>query len=125
MSRRRRFDDDVPRLPRGRGMKFTTAQLVQIVMVAVALVAVIVLQKPCARSVSRFVTSFDQPDGGVPRRDAASAVPGTPDGVVLRGDMTPAEIEAAIAKARAQAGAPLAPTPALDAGVPADAFTPR
>jgi hypothetical protein len=103
MSRRRRLDDDVPRLPRGRGLRLTTAQVVQIAMVAVALVAVIALQKPCARSVSRFVTSFEPSDAGLARHVDAGA-PATPDGVILRGDMTPAELEAAIAKARAEAG---------------------
>jgi len=110
--RHRQLDDEVPRLPRGRGMRLSTAQLIQIVMVAVALVAVIVLQKPCARSVSRFVNSFELSDGGVARADAASAA--APDGVMLRGDMTPAQIEAAIAEARAAAGAA-----ALDAGTAA------
>ena len=112
---RRRIHDDVPRLPRGRGIKLSTAQLVQVVMVAVALVAVIVLAKPCARSVSRFVTSFDPPDAGAgaARADAAPAAPILPGGVLLRADMTPEEREAAIAQARAAAAAA-----ALDAGVP-------
>ena len=109
MSRRRRLADDVPRLPRGRGITLSTAQLVRIVMVAVALVALIALQKPCANSVGRFVTSFQQPDAGsaIARPDAGA----TPDGVMLHGSMTPAELEAAIARARAAAGS------SLDAGV--------
>ena len=113
MSSRRRLDDDVPRLPRGRGLKLSTAQLVQIVMVAVALVAVIVLAKPCARSVSRFVTSFEHADGGVARAaDAAAAPSPLPEGELLRGDMTPEQLEAAIARERARAAAA-----ALDAGI--------
>jgi hypothetical protein len=120
MPRRRRLDDDVPRLPRGRGMKLSTAQLVQIVMVAAALVAVIVLARPCSESVSRLVTSFDQSDAGT-RAVAvdAAAAPAASAGVILRGDMTPAQLEAAIAKARAEV--PAAP---LDAGV-VDAPAPR
>ncbi len=109
MSRRRRLADDVPRLPRGRGITLSTTQLVRIIMVAVALVALIALQKPCANSVSRFVTSFQQPDAGI--RIARPDAGATPDGVMLHGTMTPAELEAAIARARAAAGV------ALDAGV--------
>ena len=124
MSRRRRHlaDDDVPRLPRGRGITLSTAQLVRIVMVAVALVALIALQKPCANSVSRFVTNFAPTDAGVARAqpDAGPAPDDpAPDGVMLHGSMTPAELDAAIARARASGAAP------VDGGaaeaVPADA----
>lgn len=120
---RRRLDDDVPRLPRGKGLALSTAEIIRIVMVAVALVAVLVLQKPCARSMGRFITSFNPPDAGVAVPDAASVAPGAGatvttqaveagGTVLLQGTMTPAELEAAIARARAgQAGAP------LDAGV--------
>ena len=108
---RRRLHDDVPRIPRGRGLRLTTAQVVQVVMVATALVAVILLQKPCARSVSRFVNSFDPADAGVARTDAV-----VPEGVILRGDMTPAELAAQIAKARAAAGLDRDGGVALDAG---------
>jgi hypothetical protein len=105
-------DPDVPKLPRGRGMKFSFGQIVRILMVATLLVALIVLQKPCARSVSKLVTSFDDVDAAVRLLDAR------PDGgVLLRGDMTPAELEAAINQERGiDAGAP-------DAGAPLDAVT--
>lgn len=101
---RRAPDDDVPRLPRGRGFRFSTNEIVRILVVATALVALIVLQKPCARSVSKFVTSFAEVDAGVGAPDATMR---PVEGVRLRTDMTPAEIEAAIAAARA-----------VDAGVP-------
>ena len=81
-------------------------------MVATALVALLVLQKPCARATSRFVTSFEFHDAGVVPADAASAV--APDGVLLRGTMTRAEIEAAVAAERARAAAAT-----VDAGIAA------
>jgi hypothetical protein len=118
---RRRLDDDVPRIPRGRGLKLSAGQFVQVVMVAAALVAVVILAKPCGRAVSGFVTGFDRPDGGSAPATAidagAATAPTLPDGVILRGDMTPEELEAAIAKARAAAAA----DPPADAGIDAPA----
>ncbi len=110
---RRDPDDDVPRLPRGRGLRFSTNEIVRIMVVATALVALIVLQKPCANSMSKFVTSFGEVDAGL--IDAAPVAPAIPEGVRLRTDMTPAELQAAIEAARAadtvrvDAGAPLSP----------------
>ena len=112
---RRNLDDDVPKIPRGRGLALSFGQILRIATVAVALVALIVLQKPCARSVSRFVTQFGPVDAGVMRTDAAAA-PMLPQGVRIRSDMTPAEIEAAFEQAKALANAPDAGA-ALDAGV--------
>jgi hypothetical protein len=73
-------------------MKFSFGQIVRIVGVATALIALIVLQKPCSRSVSKFVTSFGEPDAAVRPLDAASDA----GGVLLRGDMTAEEREALI-----------------------------
>ncbi len=89
-------DPDVPKLPRGKGMSFSLGQIVRIVAVATALIALIVLQRPCATSVSKFVTSFGEPDAAV-RPDARPIDAG---GVMLRGDMTPAELEEAINRER-------------------------
>lgn len=77
-------------------MKFTFGQIVRIVMVATALVALIVLQKPCARSVSKFVTSFGDEDAAVRYIDAGMDA----GGVLLRGNMTPQELEEAINRER-------------------------
>jgi hypothetical protein len=77
-------------------MKFSFGQIVRIVGVATALIALIVLQKPCAKSVSKFVTSFGNEDAAVIRLDASVDA----GGVMLRGDMTPAELEEAINKER-------------------------
>lgn len=99
---RRRLDDDVPRLPRGRGLTLPFGQVLRIAVVAVALVALIVLQRPCSRSVSRFVMEFAP-------QDAAVAPQPIPQGVHIRTDMTPAEIEAAIARAKAEAAGTAVP----------------
>lgn len=77
-------------------MKFSMGQIVRIVGVATALIALIVLQKPCAKSMSKFVTSFGDEDAAVRRIDAGVDA----GGVMLRGDMTPAELEAAIDRER-------------------------
>lgn len=96
---RRTDDDDIPRLPRGRGLSFSFGEILRIAVVATLLLAIIVLQKPCAKSVSKFVTSFGQVDAGAAPPDATAI----PTGVILRADMTPAEQAAAIAAARGQA----------------------
>lgn len=73
-------------------MKFSFGQIVRIVGVATALLALIVLQKPCSKSVSKFVTSFGEPDAALRPLDAGVDA----GGVLLRGDMTPEEREALI-----------------------------
>lgn len=98
-------------------MKFSFGQIVRIVMVATALIALIVLQKPCARSVSKFVTSFGEPDAALIRLVDGGVDAG---GVLLRGDMTPAEIEAAINRERGIDGGA-----GVDAGAPDATAKPR
>ncbi|MBL8622001.1 MAG: hypothetical protein JNK64_11875 [Myxococcales bacterium] len=104
-------DDDVPKLPRGRGLSFSFAEILRILVVATALLALLVLQKPCAKSVSQFVTGFGPKDAGVSPPPAVDAAV-MPSGVILRADMTPEQQAAAIAAARGQG---------LDAGVATDA----
>ena len=58
-------DDKVPRLPRGKGLKLRTADLVRVGMFATLLVFVVVLGRPCADGVGTFVESFaPPPDAG-------------------------------------------------------------
>jgi hypothetical protein len=105
-------EDDVPRLPRGRGLRLSGPDLMKIAMLAAGLVALIVLQRPCSDSVAKLVTSFDGSGSG----SAAMPKPGTvdrpdsgPDGsnagsgsgfVHLTPDMTPEQVRQAIDKAR-------------------------
>jgi hypothetical protein len=52
-------DDVVPKLPRGRGFKIGSGHMLKIILTASLLAILIVVQRPCAESVSGFVTSFD------------------------------------------------------------------
>lgn len=118
----REVEIDVPRLPRGRGLRLSGPQLFRIVATLALLIFVIVAQKPCAGSVSKFVTGFgsDGSAAAIPPRmptpgtvdvpsssggSAGSAGPGSLDSYErLRPGMTDDEIKAAIERARARAG---------------------
>lgn len=67
--------DDVPRLPRGRGFRLRSGDVVRIAMFATLLVMVLALGRPCASGVAGFVDGFSPPpDGGAA---PASATPAT------------------------------------------------
>jgi hypothetical protein len=51
--------EPVPKLPRGRGMKFSGVELFRIATTLGLLIALIVLTKPCSKAVSTFVMGFD------------------------------------------------------------------
>ncbi len=51
--------EPVPKLPRGRGMKFSGPEMFRIAITIALLVAVVVLTKPCSHAVSTFVMGFD------------------------------------------------------------------
>jgi hypothetical protein len=102
----------VPKLPRGRGLRLSTAQMIRIGLTALMLVFLIVMQKPCADAVSGFVTSFDgsgsatkaMPKPGnvdLPRPDNGSAS----DYERLTPNMSEAEMKAAVERAKAKASA--------------------
>ena len=113
MARRQRepIDPDVPRLPRGKGFKLSFGEIARIGMTATMLIAVIVLAKPCADSVGRFVAQFDPPDAAPP----APPPQKVPGGYVhLSPNMTPQQIEQAIGAAR-DAGVDAPPPPSYDA----------
>lgn len=115
MSRRRRqlVDDDVPRLPRGRGVTLNRMQLLRIVFTAVLLVVVLVLTKPCARATGKFVQSFDPPDGGSAAKPITKPdqieVPGSSGVYVDLKGLTPEQQKEAIEKARKEAAEKLHP----------------
>jgi hypothetical protein len=96
-------DPDVPRLPRGRGIRLAGPQMVRIVMVATLLVAVIILQRPCGEAIDNFFKSFDPP-----AQDAAVKEAPTPPAKdpyegryhEIKPGMTEQEIEQVIEKAR-------------------------
>jgi hypothetical protein len=110
--RRLERDPDVPRLPRGKGFKLSFGEIVRIGLTATMLIAVLVLAKPCADAVGRFVASFDPPDAQpapAPQTSQPHQPEKTPAGYVhLTPNMTPQQIQQAIGAAR-DAGAPPPP----------------
>jgi hypothetical protein len=104
-------DEPVPRIPRTRGFKLSTPQLVRIGLTGALLVLIVMVQRPCADSVSKFVTSFGEEEGSAVRMPKPGAVE-PPSGIgsagdyeSLRPDMTEAEIRAAMERAKAKAAA--------------------
>ena len=118
--------DPVPRLPRGKGLALSGAAMMRIGITAIALVALLVLQRPCSKAVGQFVTAFgSQPSSGsaapaagelapAPGPAAAPAAPtprpaGAPvsrdpaDYEVLSPSMTDDELRSAIERARRRA----------------------
>jgi hypothetical protein len=107
----------VPRIPRGRGLKLSGGELIKIGMLGTLLVAILILQKPCADSVAKLVTSFGSDGSGSGSASTAMPKPDNvevPEGYVrLTPDMTPEQVKAAIEQARQQAhgqGSALAPS---------------
>ena len=95
--------ESVPRLPRGRGLKFSRPELLRIGMLLITLVGVIVLTRPCADAVSGFVMDMD--GSAAPARKAMPTpgnvtVPETQHFEQLKPGMTDDEIKAAIERAR-------------------------
>jgi len=92
-------EPEIPRIPRGKGFKLSMGELVKIAMLATLLVAILVLQKPCADSVAKLVTSFGSDTGS---GSGSQKIVDTPEGTYVRitPDMTPEQIKAAIEQAR-------------------------
>lgn len=110
-------DEEIPRLPRGRGFRLSTGQLLKIGLTAGLLVMLLLVQRPCAENVSNFVIEMDHKGSGsasvMPRpysiepagsgNGSGSATLNPDDYEVIRPDMTEAEIKAAIERSRAKA----------------------
>lgn len=126
-------DEPVPKLPRGRGLRFSRPELFRIVGLAALLVFLLVSGRPCSDAVSRFVTSFgDSGSAAAPLpRPGTVDLPGGSAGSdlgryePLRPGMSDAELKAAIERARARAhsgsgaGSNAAPGPDAPAAPPA------
>lgn len=97
------IDDDVPKLPRGRGITLSVPQLVRILGLIAVLIVLLVMQKPCSNAVSKFVTGFDGAGSGKAKSGAGSAGPGLDHYERLRPGMTEAEVKAVIERARVKA----------------------
>ena len=96
-------DDDVPRLPRGKGLKLRGPELFRVALTVMMLLTVVMLAKPCGNAVANFVMGFDKGSGSATGAGSATLViPGSAgDYVELHPGMTDAEIKAAIDRARA------------------------
>jgi hypothetical protein len=103
-------DEPVPKLPRGRGMKFSKPELFRIGFTLITLIGVLVLTKPCANATSSFVMSMDgSGSGGSAGKSSTMPRPNTVDVPVpqqfeqLRPGMTDEEVKAAIERSKARA----------------------
>jgi hypothetical protein len=97
--------DDVPKLPRGRGLKYSRAELFRIALLVITLIGVVLMARPCANAMTDFVMGFEEQDSSttMPR-------PGTVDRPEaqqfeqLSPDMSEDEIKAAIERSKARSG---------------------
>lgn len=101
--------DEVPRLPRGRGLRLSRIELLRIAGLTILLIFLLATQRQCADAVSHFVTSFGDQESVQPKPPPAAT---TGSGGVdldryehLRPGMTDAEMKAVIERARAKAAA--------------------
>ena len=105
-----RPDVAVPKLPRGRGLRLSRPELVRIAGMALVLVFLVMMQRPCSNAVSTFVTGFGdrgsagsvmpRPASAVPAAGAGSAAPDLRDYVRLRPGMSEDEFKRAIDETR-------------------------
>ncbi|MFT3700571.1 MAG: hypothetical protein QM831_45930 [Kofleriaceae bacterium] len=93
-------DDDVPKLPRGGGFKLSSPQIFRILLTAALLVALIVMTKPCANGVSKFVMGFGSGSGSGSGSGAGSGSAQPDPYEHLSGNMSEAEIKAAMERAK-------------------------
>lgn len=102
-------DEPVPRIPRTRGFKLSTPAMLRIALTAALLALLIVVQRPCADSMSKFVTSFGDEGSAATKMpkpgevEAPSGRGSAGDYEALRPDMTEAELKAAIERSKARA----------------------
>ena len=67
-------DDQVPRLPRGRGLSLDKGTMFRIAATLALLIAILVMRRPCADATGKFVTNFGEGSGS-----GAVMKPGTID----------------------------------------------
>jgi hypothetical protein len=111
--------EDVPKLPRGRGLRLSRPQMVRIAGTLFLLVFLVAMQRPCSDAVSKFVTGFgdqgsasvqmpkpgnvDVPASATGSSGAAGSASGVDRYEHLRPGMTEDEIKAVIDRARIKA----------------------
>ncbi len=123
---RRKRLEDAQRLPRRVGFKMSTGQVIKIAMTLGLLVMLLLVQKPCASSVSTFVTGFgsDGSAGGATKMPKPGTVDVTTPGNGIGSEslepmpehMTKEEYAAMVARSRAKTAAAKAAADAKAAG---------
>lgn len=110
--------ESVPKLPRGRGLKFSKPELFRIALMAITLIGILALARPCADSVSGFVLDMDgsaAPSGKAMPTPGNVTAPETQHFEELRPGMTEEELKAAVERSRARAAGsgsiPASPAP--------------
>jgi hypothetical protein len=99
-----RDDEPVPKLPRGRGLKFSGPEVFRIGMTLVTLIGVVVLARPCADSVSGFVMGMDGSGSAAGKMPKPGTVDEPQQFEEIKPGMSDAEIKAAIERAKARSG---------------------
>ena len=101
------ISEPVPKLPRGRGMKFSGPELFRIALTLGLLVAVVLMTKPCSTAVSTFVMGFQGSGSAVVAKpgtiDVAPPQLGSATLIPLKG-MTDEQVKATVEHARGSAG---------------------
>lgn len=98
--------DEVPKLPRGRGLKFSKPELLRIGLTLITLIGIIMMTGPCANAVSGFVTGFDDTgsaSSSMPKPGTVDQPEPAPQFEEIRPGMTDEEIKAVIERSRARA----------------------
>lgn len=101
-----RDDEPVPKLPRGRGFKFSGPEMFRIGMTLVTLVALIIMARPCADSVSGFVMRMDGSGSAANNMPKPGTVDQSQQFESLKPGMSDAELKAAIERAKARNAQP-------------------
>ena len=107
--------EEVPRLPRGRGLKLDGPMLFRIGVTLALLVMILLMRRPCADATSKFVTGFGDEGSGTVAKPGTIDLPagsgsgsGSGDMEYVGGSATEQEVrdawERAKAKSRAEAG---------------------
>jgi hypothetical protein len=93
--------EPVPKLPRGRGMRFSGPELFRIAITLGLLIALVVLTRPCSHAVSTFVMGFDGSAGSAKSAGSAAGSNGlgSAELIPLRG-MTDDQVKETVERAQ-------------------------
>ncbi len=99
-------EEEIPKLPRGRGLKLSGPEIFRILITLGLLIAIVVLAKPCGDAVGNFVMRFDKGSAGsaMPRPGTLDVPAGSAgsDAYIHFKGMTDDQIKEAIERERAR-----------------------